>query len=796
MIKIKTHWLIVTLGFICLFFGSGCELGDPASPSTNNNNNNQTNQSYLLTIAATRTTIKAGDTLLIQVSVTDTNLLPQSSVKVILTTSFGILDTLAGNTGSSGKFITSFWATTPGSAVISATAGASSATPLTIVITDSTTIISATKQIEISAVPAFIPADGESRSEIRVIVKNEFNNPIVGEQIEFKSNLGRVLATAVSDSFGVAHGLLISDKINGTAFVTATLTSNIKLTVTIPVEFTGVAITITANPQYLIFGETSEISATVIDGSNFPIPNTSVLFTVSGGTILSSDTITSFNGIALMRLQSAATAVCTVTVTANGTQSKGLVYFSNFNMTLSSSKSSLLADGVDNTTITAKFVNNSGTAISGAEIEFSTNAGKFSNGLFTLKTTTNGSGEASATLISSTFADQATVTVTATSGTNSITRSIAIQFLSSKIKYIDLKITPSVIGTESQANITAIAKDSLNNYVSGEDITFTIVQAPGGGEYIDPVVVPTQNGQALSYFFSGTLPSNYLGIRIVASNFTGVTSDTISLTVAGKPYQVAVGYEIAKLLTKNEAEYTIDLSAIVTDINGNAVPDNTPVYFSVYPYAYFKKPCWIVKERTTLPLEIPEQNIFDFVFNFTFNGSPYFIIVYKEDTNGNGILDEGEDFNGNGTLNRLGEDMNGNGVLNTGEPLVDENANGYRDWILDSWKDLDSNGIFEYGKDSITAFHYETFTDQNADGIWNWPEDINCNGAIEPNTSISIDKIGFTTNGRTNVKLTYLKEDAWHYKVRVNAESGGIKDPSGSVFTLPILEDDVKHYVP
>jgi hypothetical protein len=48
----------------------------------------------------------------------------------------------------------------------------------------------------------------------------------------------------------------------------------------------------------------------------------------------------------------------------------------------------------------------------------------------------------------------------------------------------------------------------------------------------------------------------------------------------------------------------------------------------------------------------------------------------SEDANANGVLDAGEDLNGNGLINRRSEDVNGNGVLDPGEDL---NGDGFLD---------------------------------------------------------------------------------------------------------------------
>lgn len=120
-----------------------------------------------------------------------------------------------------------------------------------------------------------------------------------------------------------------------------------------------------------------------------------------------------------------------------------------------------------------------------------------------------------------------------------------------------------------------------------------------------------------------------------------------------------------------------------------------------------------------------------------------------EDRNLNGILDPGEDLNGDGVLNagngvllmanastlnlaQLGEDVNSNGVL---DPTEDTNGNG----ILDLSEDTNGNGVLDVSEDTNGNGVLDTGEDKNGNGVLDTTtEDKNGNGKLD----LSEDKNG------------------------------------------------------
>lgn len=125
-----------------------------------------------------------------------------------------------------------------------------------------------------------------------------------------------------------------------------------------------------------------------------------------------------------------------------------------------------------------------------------------------------------------------------------------------------------------------------------------------------------------------------------------------------------------------------------------------------------------------------------------------------EDRNLNGILDPGEDLNGDGVLNagngvllmanastlnlaQLGEDLNSNGVL---DPTEDTNGNGRLDLsedtnangVLDVSEDVNGNGLLDTGEDTNSNGLLDTTTeDTNGNGVLDLSEDLDGDGVLD-----------------------------------------------------------------
>lgn len=132
--------------------------------------------------------------------------------------------------------------------------------------------------------------------------------------------------------------------------------------------------------------------------------------------------------------------------------------------------------------------------------------------------------------------------------------------------------------------VTATAYDLFGNTVpEGIPIDFTIANGPGAGENIQgegygPVTVSTNGqGRASVTVYSGTASGT---IRMRASSGSVISAVTHITVNAGPPAHLTVGAENCNLRAWDFVNVVNRISANVSDIWGNPVPDSTAVWFS------------------------------------------------------------------------------------------------------------------------------------------------------------------------------------------------------------------------
>lgn len=285
-------------------------------------------------LGASRVTLDVGQTSTIQATVTDANDNP--TVDERLTFSFsqnssgGSLSALTGTTDADGRVTVTYRAgNTFGTDIIQAEATNGTARgTVTLTVTDDTTP-RPNDRLTVTPNPGSIPADGTSMSTITALLVNANNNPIIGALINFRTNLGSIDATGVTDDTGRATVRLFSTTRRATARVTASfgsLSATTAVTFVAPppgnvasIDLTPSATTIPANGSANI-----DITARLRDTSGAPVSDgTIVTFATNLGAITGQDATT--DGVATATF-TAGTVAGNATVTATaGTAATGIV---------------------------------------------------------------------------------------------------------------------------------------------------------------------------------------------------------------------------------------------------------------------------------------------------------------------------------------------------------------------------------------------------------------------------------------------------------------------------------------
>jgi hypothetical protein len=251
-------------------------------------------------------------------------------------------------------------------------------------------------------------------------------------------------------------------------------------------------------------------------------------------------------------------------------------------ITLTASPESINADGASSSAVTAVLTDNTGQlGAKGTSVTFSTTLGAFSNGSATYQTTiSNDSGSVTVSLISSTTAGIAKVTVTS----NGVTQSTTVEFTATSVvsetAYITLTASPESINADgaSSSAITATLTDNTGEPVAkGTSVTFsTTLGAFSNGSATYQTTTPDDSGTVTISLISSTTEgaakitavSNGITQRTTVV-FTSTTSETAYIALAASPESINADGASSSAIT-----------ATLTDNTGEPVAKGTSLTFS------------------------------------------------------------------------------------------------------------------------------------------------------------------------------------------------------------------------
>lgn len=250
-------------------------------------------------------------------------------------------------------------------------------------------------------------------------------------------------------------------------------------------------------------------------------------------------------------------------------------------------------------------------------------------------TTTNSQGVASVSVV----ADNAGIaSVTATgvdSEGNEVSAKVLIEFVATLANSIVVDATPDSIGPGGQTStITAVVRDASGNLVKNKLINFLVDDTSGGT--ISPNQATTDRSGIASTVYRSNAVSTVDAVKVygtVADNQS--VSDFTLLTVGDRAFDISIG--TGRLINSpTDSSYSKEFSIFVTDPESTPI-ENAQLTFSAPPVKFsqggvYRKGTWLY------------DNDLDVWFSVTT------ATCANEDINANGILDAGEDTNGDGLL--------------------------------------------------------------------------------------------------------------------------------------------------
>jgi len=201
-------------------------------------------------------------------------------------------------------------------------------------------------------------------------------------------------------------------------------------------------------------------------------------------------------------------------------------------------------------------------------------------------------------------------------------------------------------GTQNSITLRAtVTTDyTTNNQVVGNaPVLFSLVNPTGGGEFISPVIVYTDNsGVATTRFTSGSLGSTANGVTVEAGLLSRPEiNEHIEIVIGGVAGSVAIGRGTSgDIETVGTSAYALPMSVLVADANGNRIA-GAVVSLNTWPAKYHTG-YW-------------KANVV-----YDYSGKPYTLSppclpvrtsdFPNEDINENLFMDPGEDANNDGEL--------------------------------------------------------------------------------------------------------------------------------------------------
>lgn len=458
------------------------------------------------------------------------------------------------------------------------------------------------------------------------------------------------LVIAASDGSGTQRATLTTGGDPTPRTLTVTATSG-TVTAQIDIAVVGTTLTLTG-PDTLGYGQTGQYVAVLADSDGDGIGGRNMSFATTAGSVLPA-----------MASSNASTGKASVSLTGTGSgavsvQAMGLT--ASHSVTISTDQFSIQAPlaGVEVALgvvqpITVQWLRSGSAAeTAGATINVSSSRGIVLPSTVVL----DSNGQALASIVA-TDAGGAVI-VASSSQLSRPSASLSVEFVARTASSIDVQASPATLSINESSLVTAVVRDATGNLVKNKMVDFRLIDITGGTLSV-PSAQTNSQGSASVIYTASNVSSSDQGVRVEATvRDTPLVADFTQLTVGGRALRITLGTG-NDIIEPNTTTYDQPYSVIVTDASGNAVP-NAQFRLSVLPVAYSKGSYAAVDVNGDATADA--------------YGVVNSVVCANEDIDHDGVLDAGEDFNGNGRL----DPGNAASVPTT----VSLNANGAGEFLI------------------------------------------------------------------------------------------------------------------
>ncbi len=482
--------------------------------------------------------------------------------------------------------------------------------------------------LELFASSIQLASSGNGEVELIAVVKNEQNILMEGVSVDFAANQDAQLqiSQGVTSADGTARAVLTTlNKALRTITVTA---STLTLEETVDVQVVGTEINLNA-PSSVIINDTSPITILVADSDGKGIANEVVELTTTIGTLSDTTPTTDVNGQVTVEYSSNASGVDTIGASALNVTNSIDIAIQEDDFSFSSVPTEEVPLG-QNANLTIRWYRENAPLVNGT-VTVTASRGSLvtnvvqtnANGLATFQISSNNAGLSSLSAIG------------VDGNGDEVTARAEVEFIALDAHSINVDASPDLIGPEGETStITAIVRDVTGNLVKNKLVNFELEDA-SNGFLRDASATTDSNGIASTVYNSGAVSSeDAVRVDAIVADNQSVTGFT-TLTVGERAFDLSIGTGNS-IESPDASTYLKTFSVFVSDSVGQPVSSadltisSTPVKFS--QGGTYRKGFW----QWNPAIEIWE--------NFTT------AVCNNEDINGNGILDAGEDENGDGEL--------------------------------------------------------------------------------------------------------------------------------------------------
>lgn len=499
-----------------------------------------------------------------------------------------------------------------------------------------------------------LPSAGTTAVDLTAVVLDGNQQAVSGKLVTFSTApdpsafVSNISGAGTTDTNGqvTAKLNLGANKSNRTITITA---SSSGASITNTVGVTGTSITISGNSS-LALGASTTLTLALKDSAGTPIPNSPMTFaSQAGNAIAPSSTVTDASGQITAVVTATQAAVSDVlTATSAGVSKTQVLSVSTASFAFTTPAQSVDIPLGTSTPLNIHWTSG-GAPQSGQQVTFSTSRGTITGGPGTV----NGTGDTpGVAIVSNASAGPAIITAQG-QGNPGPAATLNVNFVATTATSVSVQAVPGTVGfttnspsqTNNVSTITVTVRDGGNNLVKNASISFSLTDTTGGFLAANTAITDVTGSASVNYT-AGSISSaqNGVTITVTVDKVNGVAipvlTGTAQLTVAGQALFVRLGTDNFVIpLPAPDPDLQKKWSAIVTDAAGNAMVGAqvrftlTPVQFSKGRFLFDTTASrWL--QSPAIPQACPSED--------DGAGTPA--------NANNGILDPGEDTNGNGRL--------------------------------------------------------------------------------------------------------------------------------------------------